>query len=62
MVYSYLVGPMKQRELDAVVVSNHAGTGGLTMEVIRQFMSDRAKHVLSPLLPVLRRPASASQA
>jgi hypothetical protein len=61
MVYSYLVSPMKQRELDAVVVSNHAGTGGLTMEVIRQFMSDRAKHVLSPLLPVLRRPASASQ-
>lgn len=40
---------MRGREHDAVVVSNHVGTGHLSMDQIRQIMSDRCRHVLSPL-------------
>ncbi len=53
MVHRYLVAPMRARDRDAIVVSNYEGTGHLRIDEIRQFMTDRCKHVLFPLQTVL---------
>jgi hypothetical protein len=56
LIYKYIVGPTRDREEDAVVVSNREGTSGMGMDTLRQNVSARTNHPLSCLRDVFKAP------
>lgn len=56
MVYKYLSGPMRERDWDAIVVSNYAGTTHMVVEELRRYTAARTNHPLRCLKEVLRVP------
>jgi hypothetical protein len=56
LIYKYMVGPMKERDYDAVVVSNYAGTTHMMMDTLRDYLSSRTEHPLSPFKDVFKPP------
>jgi hypothetical protein len=58
MIYKYMVGPMRERDYDAPVVSNHAGTTHMVFDTLRTYLSTRTTHPLSVFKEVLKSPRS----
>ncbi len=54
MIMKYMVIPMRQRDYDAVVVSNHTGTTYMWMDTLRTYMEARSDHPLAGLKHLAR--------
>lgn len=54
MIMKYMVMPMRQRDHDAVVVSNHTGTTYMWMDTLRTYMEARTDHPLAGLKHLAR--------
>ncbi|OJY54313.1 nuclear transport factor 2 family protein [Pseudonocardia sp. 73-21] len=54
MIVKYMVKPMRQRDYDAVVVSNHAGTTHMWMDTLKAYMEARNDHPLLGLKNAVR--------
>jgi ketosteroid isomerase-like protein len=46
MITKYMIKPMRQRDYDAIVVSNHAGTTHMWMDTLKGYMESRNDHPL----------------
>jgi hypothetical protein len=58
LIYKYMVGPMKERDYDAVVVSNYAGTTHMMMDTLREYLSSRTEHPLARFKEIFKPPGS----
>jgi hypothetical protein len=54
MIVKYMVKPMRQRDFDAIVVSNHAGTTHMWMDTLKAYMEARNDHPLVGLKAAVR--------
>lgn len=54
MIMKYMIMPMRQRDHDAVVVSNHAGTTYMWMDTLRAYLDARNDHPLAGLKHLAR--------
>lgn len=54
MITKYMIKPMRQRDYDAVVVSNHAGTTHMWMDTLKAYMEARNAHPLIGLKDAVR--------
>jgi hypothetical protein len=58
MIYTYMVGPMRDRDYDAAAVSNYAGTTHMVADTLRAYLSTRTTHPLSVFKEVFKSPRS----
>ncbi|MFN2562839.1 MAG: nuclear transport factor 2 family protein [Jatrophihabitans sp.] len=54
MIMKYMIKPMRQRDYDAIVVSNHAGTTHMWMDTLKAYMDARNDHPLLGLKDAVR--------
>jgi hypothetical protein len=54
IIYKYMVGPMRERNYDAVVVSNFAGTTHMLWDTLRDYTSTRTNHPMAGFKDVFK--------